>query len=56
MPNSDYHRRQADLLTRMAETISDTAAARHLRTMAADHVTLADQYAVFSMQSPAGAG
>jgi hypothetical protein len=54
MPNSDYHRRLADLLMRLAEKISDTAAARHLRTMAADHVSLADQYAVYSMQSPAG--
>jgi hypothetical protein len=51
MPNSDYHRRQADLLMHMAETLSDTAAARHLRTMAADHIALADQYAVFSLQS-----
>jgi hypothetical protein len=51
MPNSDYHRRQADQLMRLAETISDTHAARHLRAMAADHVALADQYAVFSLQS-----
>jgi hypothetical protein len=53
MPNSDYHRRQADTLMRLAETISDTSAARHLRTMAADHIALADQYAVFSIQPPA---
>jgi hypothetical protein len=51
MPNSDYHRRQADQLMRLAEAISDTHAARHLRAMAADHVALADQYAVFSLQS-----
>ena len=56
MPNRDYHRRQADLLMRFAEAISDTAAARHLRSMAADHIALADQYAVLSMPSPAGAG
>jgi len=36
MPNSDYHRRQADMLMRLAETVSDSGAARHLRAMAAD--------------------
>jgi hypothetical protein len=53
MPNSDYHRRQAEMLMHLAETISDTHAARHLRAMAADHIALADQYAVFSLQSVA---
>jgi hypothetical protein len=51
MPNSDYHRRQAEILMHLAETISETHAARHLRAMAADHIALADQYASFSMQS-----
>jgi hypothetical protein len=51
MPNSDYHRRQADMLMHFAETITDSGAARHLRSMAADNIALADQYAVFSLQS-----
>jgi hypothetical protein len=55
MPNSDYHRRQADLLMCLAETISDTGTARHLRAMAADHIALADQYAALSMDSPSAA-
>jgi hypothetical protein len=53
MPNSNYHKLQAGLLIRLAETTTDAATARRLLTLAADHVTLADHYAAGSTHAPA---
>ena len=42
MPSSDYHRRQATVLMRLAQNTTDPATAQHLTALAAEHSKLAD--------------
>ena len=42
MPSSDYHRRQATVLMRLAQNTTDPATAQHLTALAAEHTKLAD--------------
>ena len=42
MPSSDYHRRQAAVLMRLAQNTTDPATVQHLTALAAEHTKLAD--------------
>jgi hypothetical protein len=43
MATAEYHRRQADVLLRLADTTRDTDTAAGLRRLAAQHVAAADE-------------
>ena len=43
MDGPDYHRRQAEILTRIAKTVSNVEAAAVLSELAAKHRALADE-------------
>lgn len=43
MATTDYHRRQANVLQKLAETTRDTETARELRRIAAQHIAAADE-------------
>jgi hypothetical protein len=51
MPESSYHRRQAEALIRLAESTTDQGTARPLMMLAAEHTALAEAEAV-RQQSP----
>jgi hypothetical protein len=42
MPSSNYHRRQAAVLMRLAQNTTDPATAQHLTALAAEHTKLAE--------------
>jgi hypothetical protein len=42
MASSNYHRRQAAVLMRLAQNTTDPATAQHLAALAAEHTKLAD--------------
>jgi hypothetical protein len=42
MPEAVYHRRQAEILVRLAQSTSDQETSRQLMRLAAEHTALAD--------------
>jgi hypothetical protein len=42
MPEAVYHRRQAEILVRLAQATSDQETSRQLMRLAAEHTALAD--------------
>jgi hypothetical protein len=42
MPEASYHRRQAEILVRLAQSTTDQETSRQLMRLAAEHTALAD--------------
>jgi hypothetical protein len=42
MPEASYHRRQAEILVRLAQSTTDKETSRQLMRLAAEHTDLAD--------------
>jgi hypothetical protein len=52
MATADYHRRQADVLTRLAHSTRDPETAASLMRLAAEHTMLADEAERAVQQQP----